>query len=166
MQTFLHMNPNLVEVFGLGNVHLSKENLMATSEGRACEACSGTGWAPESGGQCLVCEGAGDFPGFDAEAVRSLVLHEGVVRESFPEGDEIQTKRAFFVWVTVRGQTFGVSSMEKIHADLAVSGDPFRSDLEALAAGIVENHDDGQVHRGPLGEDDPPSSTSGPVSST
>jgi len=111
---------------------MSQETAIET---RPCELCKGSGRRTGTNHPCLVCDGIARFPSFDSERILGLILTQGRLTSEIHAmtEDETLNSRAFFVWATIR-KLKGVSDpMEQVHAGLAITGDPFRTELETLA---------------------------------
>lgn len=127
----------------------------ALSQSRPCQRCNGAGvthsqWAKDNGYEgpagkpCTSCDGAGQFPGLDVEAVMSLVLtgkpgaKNRRFRKSWPEklnvwrNKDASVARAYYVWRLARFHG-GADVTMPMTADMAVRSDPFRKELDKMA---------------------------------
>lgn len=125
---------------------------------RPCTRCNGTktisspGYvmvqgeeypAPVKLSQCPSCEGQGTYPEINESKIRERIMatrgkNKGKLRASmtscFSDRDEA---RAYYVWRLARFHG-GKDMTMPMMADLALRGDPFKKELDALADAVAK----------------------------
>lgn len=94
---------------------------------------------------CHACDGMGEFPPVDVEAIVAIIVatrgkNKGSIRAAMTsprKSDGVQASRAYYVWRIARFHG-GKDVTMPWTADMITRGDPFKAELDALADAVAK----------------------------